>query len=589
MSWELTLDNGVAPRELSGGGPNRIGIQLESRLPMTLRRGRYELDRGVWKDAPPVEVGSFSVANWMATPRGFLGRQGVKGSVRYCCDWGGSVTILHVAFEYLLFGDRRITCREETSEGDSVRSEQRILCIHCEPTDVATAAASTVQVLVELREQVARHVSVDSHRMNAASVAESLRGGKLATVLRQASRSCLVRITNLTQFRLSMDGRGFRGAHGFWVAEPASSIDPHSFSDFGISNAGSQLSTRGSLCYLVEAPKSSRERCVQLTLNWEVPWIRPKTLSAVESGDVLGVKVFVDKQQNLLGVVHIVDPACLPTLEVLYAVALARGSGNGENATELVQELTGRHELIIPSVRVFLGQVRRRARLKELCEDPGEEGYTGLQISYRIGPEVFRRAFAPNERAYLSAALPGGDGEESTVLAALEAQRQESVVQPAPKLSPVEQALLLQRHLSEGLSPLLWKVIRAVPQSSLPKSGHWWPASGSAGALDIDGVEKELDAEGVLQVLRRCWPQITSNRYAALRQEPIESLIEPLEELCQAWTLQADMEPALISEAAVAGAKLCRLFDLEEVAAGFDKFVPEKPRKPPAGSPLRSR
>lgn len=566
--------SGMSPRRSRLRGPNEITIHLESRLPITLRRGRFELERGLWREQPPIEVGAYSVASWVSVPTGFLGRNGVKGSVRYCCDWAGSVAMLHIAFECLLFGERRVVCREETPEGYNCRSEERILCIHCQAAESGAVSISRLHVVVELQEHIARHVSVDKHRIKSVSAAENLRGGRLATVLRQATRSCLVRITNLTQHRLAMDGRGLLDAQGFWVAEPSACIDPHSFCDLGIVNQGLQLSTRGSLCYVVETPENNRDRRVQIVIDWDVPWLRQRNLQVRESGDILAVKIFADRQVNLVGLVHIVDPRCLPTLEVLDAVALASNTGNGEDVTELVQEISKQHELVIPSVRVLLGQAKRRvlnaaSNVNEESTDQVRDPYTGLQISYRIGPEVFRRVYSPSERVHLSTAQPGGDGAEDTVLAALEARGPELEVEEQTTLSPAEQALLLQRHLAEGLMPLVGKAFKSIPQGDQPGTAHFWPADGGA----PDGAENVLDAQGILHVLRHSWPQVASRRFAGLKDEPVDHLLSPLEDLCSAWANQAEMEPALVAEAATCGGKLCRLFGLEEAAAAMEQVA----------------
>jgi len=433
---------------------------------------------------------------------------------------------------------------------------------------------------------------VDSHRIKSASAAESLKGGRLASVLRQATRSCLIRITNLTQYRLTMDGRGALDAQGFWVLEPPACIDAHTFSDMGISNNGLQLTTRGSLCYVVEGPENNRERRVQLFIDWDVPWIRQKTLKARDAGEIMAVKTFTDRQQNLVGLIHIIDPRNLPMLEVLDSVALASNTDSGEDMTEIVREIARPFELVIPSVRVLLGRAKR---IRSQADD-GEKGshsYTGLQISYRIGPEVFRRVYAPGERVHLSAAQPGGDGEEETVLAALEARGEEHKREAEPELGPQDQALLLQSELAEGMMPSIRKGLKSVPKADWPHVSHWWPPNGSeADCGETEVLPKEalvLDAAGVLQVLHGHWG-IVSRRIPAAREIDEEELLFPLDDLVDAWMHQADLEPALVREAAAAGSALCLLFGAEEAAANIEQLAAgQRPAPRKVGSPVKDK
>merc|ERR1712129_20212 len=95
-----------------------------------------------------------------------------------------------------------------------------------------------------------------------------------------------------------------------------------------------------------------------------------------------------------------------------------------------------------------------------------------------------------------------------------------------------------------------------------------------------------LDAAGVLQVLRKNW-SVVAKRHTNARDVDPDDLLNPLDDLVEAWSRQADLEPTLIQSAAESGATLCRLFGDEDMAADIlglleGRMVPRSPRKAPS-------
>lgn len=571
-----------------------------------------DLEYGAWQVEPPEEVGAFSLAAWSATPGGLFGRRGIRGNVLYYCEWGGQDAILHVAFESPLFGERRVECREETVDGASVRKEDALLVVRTCPGEGGLKANCTVRVVIELRAQVGRHIALHQGP-NSAATWGGLREGKLSQVLKQATRSCLIRIVNLTRHSLAKETRS-KGAEGFWIAEPADCLEPYSFHDLGITCQGLNINTRGSLSYAVETATTSEEKRVRIVISWSSPWIGSRSLKAKDTSGLYVVTALSDRAHNLVGTVHIVDPQCLPALTIVDAVALARQSGTGADFTDIVvQQLKSPYELVVPSVRVLLGRIRRRPRGSDDRDDEYSEdwdadaesgndsgsratdcsamggmrcadNFSSLQVSYRIGPEVFRRTVLPNERLHLSSAWPGGDGRVETALGALEAAGTEATTAPQQELAAPERALLCQRRLASALSPVIWEALESEPGAPLQgliTPYHLWRTDGGrdiatlqdedgelTSAAGLEGVE--LDLEGLMRVLRRRGRQIAQVIGVNLAENFFEEILVPVEKLAAAWAEQAEVDEGVVRKAVVAGAALLRAFGLEEAASEVD-------------------
>lgn len=244
------------------------------------------------------------------------------------------------------------------------------------------------------------------------------------------------------------------------------------------------------------------------------------------------------------------------------------------------EHMVSRMEVCIPSMKNLVSDNASKRRGGEVWPD----AHGPFQVSYRIGPEAFSRTFLPNDQCHLSSALPGGDGDPATVLAAVEALVADEGATADPTLGLAEQALVCQRILTAALSPLVQRAMEdGTPPSwrstnmeatvrpdwhqkgSVPP-WHLWPKDGDKNQGSFG--RGELDAEGLLRGLREYWPKVVDAAPAHVE------LLEPLEALVALWGEQAQLTDACIIAAVRAGAELLRALDFAAHALELDALCP---------------
>lgn len=204
-----------------------------------------------------------------------------------------------------------------------------------------------------------------------------------------------------------------------------------------------------------------------------------------------------------------------------------------------------------------------------------------LDVLYRIGPEVFRHIFSAHESVNISSAVPGGTGLEGTILAAMEAvEGEDSEGALNATIGTSDRALLCQKLLTSALSP--------VVQSALAASdlGPGWAQTAEARKIDLEahlwpceGQTAELDAEGLLEVLRALGDRISAAAKPGALEASAFARLVPLERLVSRWAEQADLDDAIVSDAAEAAGVLLEAFNLDDVAVRVRELkTSERPR-----------
>lgn len=523
------------------GGSTGTCIHFESKLPVSLEMFTVDLSEGVWHNEPPDIIAAFSQTSWSAEAVGLMGRRGVVGSIKYRCEWRGVRSVLCVNFSTGLFGVRRLNCFEESADGDG---DVFHICSDLGIGDGAQNQGSRMMsTTVELRENLIGQVVLKPNRFSQTLAATGLKQGMLAAQLEQSSRSCFLRIVNLTRQALLLDEEASDMPQSVWVREPARKIAGLSFHDFGLRS--SRWGTKGTVSYRIDAPLDAEEKAFRVEVSWSMH-IRCKSWTG--PGGVFILESHTSGVHNHVGVFHVLNPRNLPHLDVLEALAMVRQGPKaaphaGKDITEhTVDKMTSQHELKIPVVQAFV-------RAKN----------TSLYISYRIGPEVFRRIFGPQDQLHLSSALSGGTGDTVTVLSAVEAASTNNDATDA-ETTPVQRALHLQRILTGALNPVVdERLTIAVGKSWMQQARvsplHIWTRE------DGDtGAPPELDAQGLCEVMRRFWPMLVEQETAS-----IEMLV-PVETLVLKWASQEDLREATLLNALTASVTLLHVFALDAAA-----------------------
>lgn len=630
-------------------------VRFESRLTTPLKRASTILAEGQWCNEPPLEIKAQSVA--VLGAESATAFSGVRGSVQYRYRRGTREVVLNIDFERRRVGAQSaIRCWEEDAEpagGDGAGgvggTSRRMFVIRMGGVGGAGAASIVVE-LANTRHGVhgaSRRLSVEA---GPTSATMSLASGQLAMILRQATRSVLIRIVNLTRRALILESgddmlSDMVNTVGFWIQRPTDRIAPGGFADLGVTGHGFLMGLRGEFAYTLEAPHSTEEERVRVHIQWQCPWVGRRRIVASDRANLFVVQANCDAQNNLAGAVHIMDPHDLPRLELLSAVAMMSELDMGQSTdaatdvSKLIRPyLISPHELHIPSVRALLAaanqSVSRGDRGSVTTADSASRmrAATVLRLKYRIGPEVFRREFAPTSAANVSTAMAGGGASIATILDSVADLKAEggsgwgggAAVGAADTLGSElqlpERALALQTTMTTAASPIVCQQLQEVRGSDWPSSRsllksplspglkrggtlspaahdkdkveaavHLWPAPGAAAATATSSESLAaaasaglftLDAEGLLAALRVVWTRFP----AASAVGPVDTVLAPLRDVVTTWAEQEELDDASLDAACAAASAVLRVLDREDAAAEVESLSRSQPQRvPPCG------